>query len=187
MSQMRISSIKAHLRPYSIYQKRKTTINHAFASALAPFSEYSEQALSQALSMLGQSVHDDLVCVYCESPAKTWDHLTGLVKDSELHGFGHQLGNLVPSCSACNFRKGNRDWRDFVEDNVPEPRRSFLLDRLESYQEKLACRIDMEQARTTEVELWEKYDAIKAKIHSLMQEADSLAATLRSCVRGPAV
>ena len=184
---MRIPSIKSHLRPYSIYQKRKTTINHAFASALAPCSDYSEATIAAALSKLGQAANSDLVSVYCQSPAKTWDHLTGLVKDSELHGFGHQIGNLVPSCSACNSRKGNRDCREFVRANVAEPRKSLLLECLEAYQSEFARPIDMERARTTEAETWQRYDALRAQIHTLMQEADSLAGILRACVRGPAV
>ena len=32
---MKIKSIKNHLQPYSILGKRQTTINHAFASAIA--------------------------------------------------------------------------------------------------------------------------------------------------------
>jgi hypothetical protein len=39
---MKKQSIKFHLSPYPIYQKRKATINHAFASAIAPVDEYVE-------------------------------------------------------------------------------------------------------------------------------------------------
>src|SRR5262249_13804437 len=39
---VKLADIKPHLRPYSIVQRRRTTINHAFASALAPCDEYVE-------------------------------------------------------------------------------------------------------------------------------------------------
>jgi hypothetical protein len=36
---MKKRSIRFHLSPYSILKKRKTTINHAFASAIGPVDE----------------------------------------------------------------------------------------------------------------------------------------------------
>ena len=80
-------------------------MNHAFASALAPCSDYDEEVLSAALRFLGQDPNGDLTCVYCSQPATTWDHLVGLVEKAELRGFGHQIGNLVPSCQPCNSSK----------------------------------------------------------------------------------
>lgn len=181
---MRIESIRSHLRPYSIYQKRKTTINHAFASALAPCSDFNRASLSAAMAMLGQSIDADLRCVYCERDAQTWDHLTGLVKESELNGYGHQIGNLVPCCRDCNSRKGSKNWEEFVTQQIPEPRRTPLKIALRAYQDAFAIPIDLAAARNVEGDAWDRYDAIRAEIHSLMQEADTLAATLRYCVRG---
>jgi hypothetical protein len=98
---MKKQSIKTHLKPYSIFQKRKTTINHAFASALAPNDEYNEQVLNNAVRLLGQKPEDELVCVYCGGKAETW----GLVKDSQLRGYGHQIGNLIPYVESAIQRK----------------------------------------------------------------------------------
>lgn len=42
---MRKESIKTHLKEYSIYNKRKTTINHAFASALSVPDDYDEKLI----------------------------------------------------------------------------------------------------------------------------------------------
>jgi len=70
---MKKESIKAHLAQYSIVRKRKTTIHHAFASAIAPVDVYDEEKLRTALGLLGQDA-DDLKCVYCGGPAHTWDH-----------------------------------------------------------------------------------------------------------------
>src|SRR5687767_8294859 len=115
---MNKKSIKTHLKSYSIFQKRKTTINHAFASALAPADSYEDEILSDALECLGQDSNKDLRCVYCDNEAQTWDHLIGLVKDSELRGYGHQIGNLVPCCKSCNSKKGSKDWKLFLRERV---------------------------------------------------------------------
>ena len=182
---MRAESIRAHLRVYSIYQKRKTTINHAFASALAPSWTYSPIAMSQALSVLGQSADADLSCVYCDALAETWDHLTGLVKNSELSGFGHQLGNLVPCCRHCNSRKGGKDWALFLSEEIPEPRRSKLSKRLAEYQERFANHIDLSAAQARHPDDWTRYDSLRADIYRLMQEADRIAEKLRSSFSSP--
>jgi hypothetical protein len=46
-------SIRSHLAPYSIFSKRKTTIAHAFASALAPSDEFDKEKVEAALKELG--------------------------------------------------------------------------------------------------------------------------------------
>lgn len=177
---MRAESIRAHLRIYSIYQKRKTTINHAFASALAPSSDYSPAAMTEALSVLGQEATSDLLCVYCGASAETWDHLTGLVKNSELAGYGHQLGNLAPCCRHCNSRKGSKDWQVFVQEDLSEPRRSEVAARLTEYQQRFAQPIDVPMARTRLPAEWARYDSLRAEIHRLMQDADRIAENLRT-------
>src|SRR5262249_39203531 len=99
---VKLADIRPHLRPYSIVQRRKTTINHAFASPLAPCDEYDEERLARAMAALGQDDLDALRCVYYGAGGETWDHLVGLVKNSEPNGYEHQVGNLVPCCRACN-------------------------------------------------------------------------------------
>jgi hypothetical protein len=88
---MKKGSIRAHLAPYKISQKRKTTITNAFASAIAPVEKYDGVKLAAALRLLGQDPDTDLKCVYCDTPADTWDHLVGLVEKGKLRGFGHQF------------------------------------------------------------------------------------------------
>jgi hypothetical protein len=63
---MKIDSIKAHLQPYSIMKKRQTTINHAFASAIAPSDAYDAKTVKEAVAMLGQDPEKDLLCVYAD-------------------------------------------------------------------------------------------------------------------------
>lgn len=177
---MRLKSIKTHLRPYSIVQKRKTTVNNMFASALAPCDPYDVQQLTLAMEALGQSDLDNLVCVYCRKAAQTWDHLVALVKYSELHGFGHQIGNLVPSCKACNSLKGNREWRDFLHATKLDPTQRERLEAvLEAHVTTYATAVDLSRPRTEYPVQWQRYAEIRQQILQLMEEADGLADQLR--------
>ena len=111
---MKIQSIKSHLQPYSIFKKRQTTINHAFASAIAPTDTYGDgERIKEAMIFLGQNI-ENLKCVYCDKPAETWDHVFGLVKGLDFSGSGHVIGNLLPCCKKCNSKKGNQNWEQFL-------------------------------------------------------------------------
>ena len=177
---MKIESIKKHLSPYSIYQKRHTTIAHAFASALAPVDGYDEAKLLKALKAFGQEDVDDIRCVYCERPAQTWDHLVCLVKKGELNGYGHQIGNLVPSCKDCNSSKGAKDFRVFVAglNYLSDAQKKRLLARLEDHQQ-LAKPF---KAGDSPADIRQKLDqlmSIKAKIFELMKQADVIASKIK--------
>jgi hypothetical protein len=177
---MKLVSIKRHLRAYSIVQQRKTTINHAFASALAPCDGYDEARLAQAMVLLGQEDLNNLRCIYCGSPAETWDHLVGLVKDSELNGYGHQIGNLVPCCRACNSQKGNTDWREFLRHSIPDAEKRELRERvLSEYLTTFAIEVDLQRLHQEHPVEWQKYNVVKHRIIGLMVEADRLAQRLR--------
>jgi len=180
---MKKQSIKAHLTPYSILQKRRTTINHAFASAIAPVHEYDEVRLEAAIQFLGQDPNADLKCVYCDQDATTWDHLVGLVKNAELRGYGHQIGNLVPCCGDCNSKKGAKDWdthlRMMVTDQSAfEAKYKAIARYVESYAEA----VNLKRAAEMFPSEWERYDAIKQHIFNLMTEADTIARRLRDVV-----
>ncbi len=78
---MKRESIRSHLLPYSIFNRRATTINHAFASAIAQNDDYDDEKISEALTFLGQDPDKDLICVYCdERIAETWDHVFGFAR-----------------------------------------------------------------------------------------------------------
>jgi hypothetical protein len=173
--------MKRHLRSYSIVQRRKTTVNHAFASALAPCDDYDEKRVTEAMALLGQTDFNDLRCVYCDSVAETWDHLVGLVKDSELNGYGHQIGNLVPCCGDFNSSKGNKDWREFLRSRIADLDELKRVEQaLETYLLKYATEVDLGRVQDKYPEEWHKYNEIKSRIIELMAEADGLAAQLRT-------
>jgi 5-methylcytosine-specific restriction endonuclease McrA len=183
LEKMKKHSIKTHLAPYSILQKRKTTINHAFASAIAPVDEYDEVKLAAAIRLLGQDPDGDLNCVYCDLKATTWDHLVGLVENAELRGYGHQIGNLLPCCRDCNSKKGAKGWEIYL--------RKVILDQsaFEAKYKVIACYIDryaalvnLKRAAETLPDDWARYCAIKQEIFKLMAEADTIATRLRGLV-----
>jgi len=178
--QMTPKSIRSHLAPYLISSKRKTTIAHAFASALAPSDEYDEAKIEAALNALGQKNLKQLSCVYCERQAQTWDHLENLVKDGKLNGYGHQIGNLVPCCRDCNSQKGGKPFRDFInaDAKLMEIEKSNLIRRLETHL-ALAKPIKPSNLNPEAHEALAKFLALQTQILGLMEEADKYAKILR--------
>jgi len=132
---MRYISIRKHLRPYEIVAHRRTTINHAFASAISPNDEYDDGRVRAAIRALGQNPETELSCVYCGQPAQTWDHVFATVKKSEFSGYGHRIGNLLPCCKPCNSAKGNKNWRKFLE----EGQRDDLIPVIDAYLKQYAA------------------------------------------------
>lgn len=180
---MKKASIKTHLSSYSIYNKRKTTINHAFASALAPSDVYNEIIIDDAILTLGQDPNQELLCVYCGVVAETWDHLVSLGKDGELRGFGHQVGNLVPCCKECNSRKGSRNWKEYLNDVIADSNERIRVKQcLSDYNTKFATQVDIEDIKRRLPEEYREYIEIKQTILDLMREADTLANQLRSSI-----
>jgi len=180
---MKKEKIKSHLAIYSISRKRKTTVNHAFASAIAPVDLYDPVRLAEALRLLGQDPNGELTCVYCGTPAQTWDHLIGLVKQAELRGYGHQLGNLVPCCGTCNSQKGAKDWVTHLQGVVPE-QTAFESRRAQiaAYLDRYAIPVNLERAAKELPQRWKRYCEIKQQILQLMVEADTVADELRNVV-----
>src|ERR1700732_4136080 len=175
---MKANSIAIHLRPYSIFQKRGTTIAHAFASAIAPAEVLAGDRLSDALKVLGQSSDADLSCVYCDRPAKTWDHLVALVRASEMSGYGHTPSNLVPACGDCNSEKGNKDWQSWLRGSRPDCEER--ISRIERYVEFCGKVIrSMEDLKRVAPDQMEKYAAIRRQVLALLKEADKVAGEIR--------
>lgn len=178
-SPMHYSKIKNHLKPYAIVVRRKTTINHAFASAVAPNDEYVPELVKSAMRDLGQNP-ENLRCVYCDEPAETWDHVFATVKDKKFSGYGHRLGNLLPCCKPCNSAKGNKNWRAFIEGRckVGKQERIAAIDvYLAKYLiQEIALEKSPEHVRLEE---------IKTQVLNLLAEADGIAKKIRDRNRTP--
>ena len=107
--------------------------------------------------------------------------MVGLVKDSELNGYGHQLGNLVPCCGDCNSSKGNKEWRVFLRARITDLVKLKRVERLlETYLVKYAMEVDLKRVQIKHPVEWSRYNEIKSQIINLMEKADTLAAQLRT-------
>lgn len=174
---MKINKIKPHLKAKSIFQRRKTTINYEFASAIAPNDKYDEQLIREAITTLGQNPDDDLNCVYCGNLAQSWDHVFGLVKDNKFSGYGHVIGNLVPCCKKCNSEKGNKNWLEFIATKPESKNRITILTKYFSkYLIKVVNYDDIKKDLPKEIIELEK---IKEEIFKLMKRADEIASKIR--------
>jgi hypothetical protein len=174
-------SIRSHLKPYSINSKRRTTVAHAFASALAPCDVYDPATVEAALIALGQTDLKQLSCVYCGRPAQTWDHLENLVKAGRLNGYGHQIGNLVPSCRECNSEKGGKPFRAYIAANarLTESDKETLIRRLDMHL-SLAKPIEPSKLAPEQQEALTRFLELQAQILQLMEQADRCAEVLRN-------
>lgn len=173
---MKYRDIRRHLRPYSIVASRSTTINHAFAAAVAPVDEFEDQRVREAIEVLQQDPDSDLRCVYCGDFAETWDHVKATVKNKEFSGYGHRLGNLLPSCKRCNSRKGNRAWDEYlntIHDDVEEIAARKLT--IQAYLSKYEV-VDAVKHAAPE---YEELQNLRRQILRLFAEADRLATQLR--------
>lgn len=177
---MKKEDIKRHLKTYAVYNKRRTTINHAFASAIAPSDNFEEDKINEALKFLGQNPEEDLKCVFCNDDAETWDHLVGLVKNGELRGYGHQIGNLVPCCKKCNSKKGSKEFDKFINeyDKIYFDK-TELIELLSQYQRKFAKEINLELLKNKSPNEYNDFQEVKKEIFNLMKKADVLAEKLR--------
>ena len=163
-----------------MYSKRRTTINHAFASAIAPSHSYSENIISDALVFLGQDPNSELLCVFCNEKGETWDHLVGLVKNGDLRGYGHQIGNLVPCCKQCNSKKGSKEFSIFIrESDRISKNKEELIHLLTTYQKNFAVEIDLQSLENELPNEFSEFNRIKSEIFELMKRADIVAAKLR--------
>ncbi|RVC63029.1 hypothetical protein EN779_06120 [Mesorhizobium sp. M4B.F.Ca.ET.088.02.2.1] len=176
---MKLESVKKYLRHQSIMQ-RKSTFSNAFASALAPYDEFSREAVSSALRDLGQDPDADLVCAYCGHAAQTWDHVFNRVIAGEFSGHGHRIRNLVPCCRTCNERKGQKPWRDWLRLLAPpdERERAANFERFLSMADAAPITSD-DMRHHTHAEL-SRFLQIRSEVFKLMKEADDLAAIIRS-------
>lgn len=173
---MRFSDIKRHLLPYAIYQRRKTTINHAFAAAIAPSDEFDAETVKHAIRLLGQNPDAELLCVYCDAPAETWDHVYATVSQSVFSGAGHRVGNLLPCCKPCNSKKGNRAWKDYIcSREAAGPLREQRIEVIGRYLRELFV-ID---AVPTNLPEYDRLLKLRAEILDLMKEADNVATSIR--------
>ena len=158
-------------------------MNGAFQSALAVPERYDAQRHATALGLLGQGTHDQLKCVYCSEPAKTWDHLHNTVQDKWFSGFGNRIYNLVPACRTCNESKGGKHWLTYLEELNPADKENRIkaITAFEAVNE--AERFGWRESQAAFPELALQYEGLILQMKQTIQEADTLAAELRRRVK----
>lgn len=178
------SRMKSWLTQYKV-SSRSSTVTNAFVAALLPHDEYDAKVVQQAMADLGQK-DEQLSCVYCGSPATTWDHLINLVQDRKANGHGHRVRNLVPCCSPCNSSKGGTPFDDWINgyehpkkgrvEGTPRVRsdRGELVKLLSDYQEKCPPR------SSNDIELEAKLMAMRDCVLTILKQADKLVAEARA-------
>lgn len=170
----RLTLFKRKMKPTTIIKERATSIRNAFASALASVGNFDEEEINKALMILGQGDSSELLtCVYCGAPAKTADHLNGLVIEKRYSGHGQVIGNLVPCCTSCNSRKGNKAWRKWCEglENFSEEQK----DRLTEYESLAPQAVGHDELMERYPDLMTRYEQLQEICIRTMQDADGIA------------
>ena len=178
---MKKKDIKRHLQDYSIFSKRSSTINHAFASALSIADDYDEGKIDEALKILGQDPNKDLLCAYCDKFAETWDHIKAVVSKSSFSGPGHQINNLIPCCKDCNSAKGNKEWDVFLK--LKKLDTQERIERITNYiNHNCVDAKNLLQSDDFKNDL-EEYNAIKEQVFELMKKGDQKAKAIRDKIK----
>lgn len=97
---------------------RTSTIARSMACTIARRKSCTDEDKQKWLDALGYSPNtkkEEFMCAYCGETATHLDHLYPLISDKEPTGWGTEPGNLVPCCSKCNSKKGNKDWKYFIK------------------------------------------------------------------------
>lgn len=156
---------------------RTTTINHAFAAAIAPHDKYVKETVEEAILGLGQDPEQDLQCVYCGAKAETWDHIGATVKATKFSGLGHRLGNLLPCCKPCNSAKGSKSWEHYMDKLHLNPdEQSVRRERIRSH----IARYSVDDSDVFDLPEYEELRIIRNQVLDLFTQADQLASQIRS-------
>jgi hypothetical protein len=172
----RLALFGKKMKPVTIIGERATSINSAFAAALAQVSKFDVEMINEALEKLGQGDQaKPLTCVYCGDRATDGDHLVGLVMDKRYSGHGQVIGNLVPACNPCNRSKGNKPWREWARERRPEAVPEERIRRIEEYEALAPPPVSEEQLKEFYPDLMEAYERLRNLCHGMMRAADNLA------------
>jgi len=177
VNNLRYDAIRGHLRPYSIVGRRRTTINHAFSSAIVPCDAFDEVNVREAIVLLGHNPDLDLQCSCCGALAETWDHVFATVSAGEFSGHGHRLGNLLPCCKPCNSKKGNKPWLSYIcslklDGDLLHQRTNLIQSYLE--------RFEISDVLTHHLPQYNELQQIRRDVLGLLARADQVAAEIRA-------
>ncbi|HTR53356.1 MAG TPA: HNH endonuclease [Kofleriaceae bacterium] len=177
---LRAVSIKKYLKPFKI-TSRHTTFNGSVQCALAVHDSYDVSRVAELIALLEQAANSDLICVYCDKPAATWDHLHNNVQNKRFSGYGNRIFNLVPACRTCNEKKGAKHWRAFAKTVAPD---MDAVERRLSAVEKRndAERYPWEMIVKRHAALAAEYDRAQDELWEKIRQLDAIAARIRDAI-----
>ena len=170
-----LSKFKSAMKPYQMIT-RSSTVNNAFAQALAPVDEFDAARLEAAFGKMGLINKHELVCAYCSGRASSVDHLNPLVKDSKFTGWGHVFGNLVPACADCNQSKGGKPWREFARSAGVS---ANLIHELANYEKMAPPPVSQDDLAKFYPDMIDAYDRIRVLNADTLKAAQSIANEIR--------
>jgi 5-methylcytosine-specific restriction endonuclease McrA len=109
-------------------------------------------------------------CVYCGKKGNSIDHAIPINRDKLGE---HLLGNLVPSCKACNASKSGKDYREFLtllKEKADDPDEKLLFEQRIDFIEKY-----MTDSHYVPLSKHPQRDAIKKKLEDAYDEVAALA------------
>ena len=129
--------------------------------------------------MLDHDPDRDLPCIYCDKPGQTWDHVTSTVSNGKFSGVGHQIGNLVPCCKACNSSKGSKNWVVYIDSlGLDQATRDHKVKMITAYIDQNVINVAERLEQDYSAELQE-LEMIKQQIYQLMKSADVISTSVR--------
>lgn len=168
---------------------RTSSITNSFVNGIIPIIKPTEEEVKKALVELEMS--DGIRCAYCGGKYSEWDHFHPIVDDKKPSGYISEINNLVPCCSFCNSKKGNKDWREYMDkvrdhDGQKERRRELL----EEYERKDRIKISEEEFKSIcgeedWAEHWDNLDKLVEQMRKYQDCSDKLMKRLqeRYCPR----
>jgi hypothetical protein len=140
--------------------------------------QFGDPEKKEVLRFFGQEAPD---CVYCGSlDVRRWDHLISVKRGGET-----VLGNIVPSCAACDDSKRDLDFRTWMLGRTPGsptsrgvPDVRERIDRIQQYTSRFEYRNGSVEDRFTPEEA-AQLTGIRTKMDELRGEIESFLAGSR--------
>lgn len=147
---------------------RTSTIARSMACTIATITSCTEDKEKEWLDIFDPN-NEGLTCAYCGEKATHLDHLFPLIKDGFPTGYGTEPGNLVPCCGNCNQSKGNKNWKDYIEQI--NKNKVDAQKRIDNINKLLGNDILKPQKRKFDEEFIKKWEAIKSKCNDALRKA----------------
>ena len=98
------------------------------------------------------------------------------MKAKKFSGYGHRIANLLHRCKPCNSKKGNKDWRGFLDTlGLSAPLLSIRTSRIEAH----LAQCGNSDAVPEHLPEYQQLQEIRDQVIALLRKADGLAKIVR--------